>query len=148
VTTEHTTATSPQDFAWLVNGFVRRVQGVTHALLLSADGFPLIASDAVDEEEGEQLAAISSGLLSLARNAAALFDRGTCEQIIVRLTRGYFLFTAIGEGAGLGVLTSRSCDMKAVAYELTRFVEQAGDSLTPQLRADLRRAAAGGGVTR
>lgn len=131
--------TTPQDFSWLINSFVERVHGVTHALVLSADGFPLAASDTVSAEESEQLAAISSGLLSLARNSAALFDRGTCEQILIRLSRGYFIFMAIGIEAGFAVLTSDNCDMKVVAYEMTQFVDKAGHSLTPQLRADLRR---------
>lgn len=130
---------SSQDFAWLINGFVQRVHGVTHALILSSDGFPLVASDTVGADESEQLAAISSGLLSLARNAAAVFDKGACEQIIVRLSRGYFLFMDIGEGAGLCVLTNQGCDMKVVGYEMTQFVDKAGHALTPQLRADMRR---------
>ncbi|HEX3648786.1 MAG TPA: roadblock/LC7 domain-containing protein [Pseudonocardiaceae bacterium] len=131
--------TNPQDFAWLLNGFVQRVHGVTHALVMSADGFPLVVSDSMGADESEQLAAISSGLLSLAGNAAGLFDKGDCEQIIVRLTRGYFLFMGIGRSAGFGVLTSSGCDMKVVGYEMTQFVDKAGHALTPQLRADLRR---------
>lgn len=129
----------PQDFAWLINTLVERVHGATHALILSADGFPLTASDGVSTDEAEQLAAIASGLLGLARNSAALFDKGTCEQIIIRLTRGYFLFMGIGDGAGLAVLTSPGCDMKVVAYEMTQFVDKAGHALTPKVRADLRR---------
>lgn len=131
--------TTPQDFAWLINGFVDRVNGVTHALVMSSDGFPLVISRSMGTTESEQLAAISSGLLSLAGNAAGLFDKGGCEQIVLRLTRGYFLFMGIGRGAGFGVLTSNGCDMKVVGYEMTQFVEQAGHALTPQLRADLRR---------
>ncbi|MGH3622873.1 MAG: roadblock/LC7 domain-containing protein [Sciscionella sp.] len=129
----------PQDFNWLLNAFVERVNGPTHALILSADGFPLTASDSVGGDAAEQLAAVASGLLGLARNSAALFDKGDPEQIIIRLTRGYFLFMGIGEGAGLAVLTSPGCDMKVVAYEMTQFVNKAGHALTPQVRADLRR---------
>jgi uncharacterized protein len=131
--------TNPQDFAWLINGFVERVHGVTHALVLSSDGFPPVASDSMGNDESEHLAAISSGLLSLAANAATLFDKGSCEQIVIRLSRGYFLFMGIGRGAGFGVLTSIGCEMKVVGYEMTQFVEKAGHALTPQLRADLRR---------
>lgn len=127
------------DFSWLINDFTRRVHGVTHALILSSDGLPLVASDTVGVDAAEQLAAISSGMLSLARNAAAVFDKGTCEQIVVRLSGGYFLFMDIGEGAGLGVLTSPACDMKVIGYEMTKFVDNAGHALTPQLRADMRR---------
>jgi uncharacterized protein len=129
----------PQDFGWLVNEFVGRVHGVTHALIMSSDGFPLTASDTVSTDDAEQLAAIASGLLSLARNSAALFDKGTCEQIMIRMTHGWFLFMGIGAGAGLAVLTGPDCDMKVVAYEMTQFVRNTGHALTPEARADLRR---------
>lgn len=128
-----------QNFSWLINDFVRKVHGVTHALIMSSDGFPLTASEQVSNEDAEQLAAIASGLLSLARNSATLFDKGTCEQIIIRLTHGYFLFMGIGAGAGLAVLTGPDCDMKVVAYEMTQFVRNAGHALTPEIRADMRR---------
>ena len=128
-----------QDFGWLVNDFVRRVHGVTHALIMSADGFPLTASRTVSGEDAEQLAAIASGLLSLARSGAGLFDKGTCEQIMIRMTSGYLLFMSIGTGAGLAVLTGPDCDMKVVAYEMTQFVRNTGHALTPDARADMRR---------
>ncbi|OZM69957.1 dynein regulation protein LC7 [Amycolatopsis antarctica] len=127
------------DFTWLINDFVNKVHGVSHALIMSSDGFPLTASDAVSGDEAEHLAAISSGLLSLASNSAALFDKGSCEQIIMRLTKGYFLFMEISSGAGLAVLTGPECDMKVVAYEMTQFVTNAGHVLTPERRADMRR---------
>lgn len=138
MTTDNAIA-SPRDFAWLINGFVEKVHGATHALILSSDGFPLTASESMSADNAEQLAAIASGLLGLARNSASLFDQGSCEQIIIRLTSGYFLFMGIGDGAGLAVLTSPGCDMRVVAYEMTQFVDKAGHALTPQVRADLRR---------
>lgn len=128
-----------QNFDWLVDDFVRRVHGVTHALILSADGLPLAGSTSVSNDEAEQLAAISSGMLSLAHNGAALFEKGNCEQIIIRLSQGYFLFMGIGSGAGLAVLTSPEAQMRVVAYEMTQFVENTGHALTPEVRADLRR---------
>lgn len=137
-TTESTRQTA-LSLRWLTNEFVRRVTGVTHAMIMSSDGFPLITSDGVAEDDAEQLAAIASGLLGLARNSATLFDKGNCEQIIIRLSRGYFLFMSIGTNAGLAVLTTAKCDMKVVAYEMTQFVAGAGRSLTPATRADLRR---------
>jgi uncharacterized protein len=133
------TAGSAQNFGWLVNDFVDRVHGVTHALIMSSDGFSLTASDTVAPDDAEQLAAIASGLLSLGRNSAALFDKGTCEQLMIRMTHGYFLFMSIGSGAGLAVLTDPDCDMKVVAYEMTQFVHNTGHALTPDVRADLRR---------
>lgn len=133
------TAATPQEFGWLVDEFVGRVHGVTHALVMSSDGFPLTASESVTNDDAEQLAAIASGLLSLAHNSAALFDKGGCEQIMIRMTHGYLLFMGIGSGAGLAVLTGPGCDMKVVGYEMTQFVRNAGHVLTPEVRADLRR---------
>ena len=130
---------TPRDFGWLVDDFVGRVHGVTHALIVSADGFPLTASRTVGGDDAEQLAAITSGLLSLARSGAGLFDKGTCEQIMIRMSRGYFLFMGIGSDAGLAVLTGQDCDMKVAAYEMTQFVRNTGHALTPEVRADLRR---------
>jgi hypothetical protein len=127
------------DITWLLNDFVDKVHGVSHALITSSDGFPLTASDDVRPDDAEQLAAIASGLLSLAGSSAALYGKGSCEQIIIRLTRGYFLFMGIGTGAGLAVLTGPECDMRVVAYEMTQFVTNAGHALTPELRANLRR---------
>ncbi|MEC3981484.1 roadblock/LC7 domain-containing protein [Amycolatopsis sp. H20-H5] len=129
----------PAGFTWLLDDFVRKVHGVSHALIMSVDGFPLTSSDSVSTEDAEQLAAIASGLLSLAGNSATLFGKGACEQIIIRLTRGYFLFMGIGSGAGLAVLTEPGSDMKVVAYEMTQFITNAGHALTPEVRAGLRR---------
>ncbi|MCK9901950.1 dynein regulation protein LC7 [Parafrankia colletiae] len=131
------------DFRWLINDFVGKVHGVSHALILSADGLSLAASDGVSSAERDQLAAIASAMISLARNSAQLFSKGTCEQIIVRMSKGYFLFMGINDGAGLAVLTGPDCDMKVVAYEMTQFVLHAGHALTPDRRADLRRVLVG-----
>ncbi|WP_018502712.1 roadblock/LC7 domain-containing protein [Parafrankia discariae] len=141
--TDQTNRRADHDFSWLINDFVGKVHGVTHALILSSDGLSLTASDGVSSAERDQLAAIASAMLSLARNSATLFDRGTCEQIIVRLSGGYFLFMSIDEGAGLAVLTGPDCDMKVVGYEMTQFVLHAGHALTPDRRADLRRVLVG-----
>lgn len=129
----------PVDFAGLIEEFIGCVPGVTHALILSSDGFPLVGSGSVSSVQAEQLAAIAAGLLGLARNSASLFGKGSCELIIIRLSGGYFLFMAMGEDAGLAVLTTTACDMKAAAYQMTQLVDNASDALTAKVRADLRR---------
>lgn len=124
---------------WLTNEFVKRVHGATHALVMSSDGLPLTKSETLEVEEADQLAAIASGLLGLAGNSATLFDRGNCEQIIVRMSGGYFIFMSIGGTSGFAVMTTKNCDMKVIAYEMTQFVAGARSALTPATRADLRK---------
>lgn len=132
----------PQEFTWLIDNFIADVPGVTDALVMASDGLLLTSSGSVTREVGEQLAAISSGLLSLGHNSAALVGRGSCEQIMLRLTRGHLLFMRIGDTAGLAVLTAVGCDLKVVAFEMTQLVQRVGHVLTPQARRQLQHMAA------
>ena len=61
---------------WLLVDFVRTTSGTRHALVVSADGLRLAASQGIDEALGDQLAAVTSGLLSLARGVASSFRAG------------------------------------------------------------------------
>ena len=61
---------------WLLVDFVRGTAGARHALVVSADGLRLAASQGIDEALGDQLAAVTSGLLSLAQGVAASFQAG------------------------------------------------------------------------
>lgn len=129
-----------QTFTWLVDNFVAEVPGVSHAVVVSADGLLVTTSQGMPVERGEQLAAIASGMLSLARSSARLFEHGACEQTIVRMERGYLFLMAVSDGSCLTVLAGGDCDMKVVAYQMALLVENAGHVLTPQLRRELRGA--------
>ena len=50
-----------RNLSWLLNGFVRRVPGVTEAVVLSADGLPMAVSEHLDRESAERCSAVASG---------------------------------------------------------------------------------------
>ncbi|MEY9210643.1 roadblock/LC7 domain-containing protein [Thermobifida halotolerans] len=129
---------SAENFTWLVSNFVAEVPGVEHAIVVSSDGLLLTASQGFPDEHAEQLAAIASGLQSLAEGTARMFAKGDSEQLILRMKRGFLFVMSISDGSSLAVLTSRDADMKIVAYQMTLLVENAGHVLTPQLRSELR----------
>jgi uncharacterized protein len=137
VTAYHDAASTP-DFTWLISDFVDRVHGVTHALILSADGLALTASRSTGQADADNLAAIASGVLGLARTSSDMFGMGSCEVIIHRHTGGHFLFMPMGDYGGLVVLTGARCDMQAVAHEMSTFVQNYAQHLTPRVRAALR----------
>jgi hypothetical protein len=58
-------ARSADDVVWLVTQFVDEVPGVTDVLVVSLDGLQLAASDDMDRDLADQLAALTAGLLSL-----------------------------------------------------------------------------------
>ncbi len=133
---------NPQEFAWLVDDFARSTPGVVHALIVSSDGLALIASGGMSADTADPLSAMSSGMLSLGNNIAALMGRNTCDQIMLKFARGHFLFMNISPLAGLAVLTEEGSNLSVIAFQMAQLVDSVGHMLTPQVRDDLRRAAA------
>jgi len=111
---------------WLVSKFAREVSGVSHAILVSADGLLMAASEHMPIERADQLAAVSSGMASLATGAAQLFDGGYVMQSIVEMEHGYLLLMRVGDGSNLATLATQSCDIGQIGYEMAVLVEQVG----------------------
>lgn len=130
--------TPPDRFGWLVDDFVNRVAGVAHAVVVSADGLLLTASNHLPRDRADQLAAVASGLVSLTQGAARCFEAGQVVQTVVEMERGIVLLMSIGDGSCLAVLAAPSCDIGLIGYEMTLMVDRVGAQLTPQLRADLQ----------
>ena len=119
---------------WLLVDFVRSTAGARHALVVSADGLRLAASQEIGEALGDQLAAVTSGLVSLAQGVATSFAAGPVRQTIVEMAGGYLFVTSISEGSVLAVLAERACDMAMIGYEITLLAARVGHMLTPGRR--------------
>jgi uncharacterized protein len=128
------------DLNWLVGNLANRTPGVTHAMVVSADGLPVAVSQRLDRPKADQLAAVASGLASLTQGGARCIDGGLVKQTVVEMDRGLLVVMAISDGSCLAVLAGSSCDAGVVAYEMTMLVSRAGDVLTPRLRAELQAA--------
>jgi uncharacterized protein len=124
-----------QDLNWLITGFTARVADVAHAIVVSADGVPLAVSQRLPAAYAGQLAAITSGLVSLMQGAARIFEAGLATQALVEMESGLLFVMAINDGSCLAVLAGQECDTNVVSYEMTLLVEAVGDILTPAARA-------------
>jgi uncharacterized protein len=120
---------------WLVNDFVRRVAGVSHALVVSGDGLKLALSERVESEHADQLAAVASGLTSLTRGAARCFDAEPVTQTIVDMAGGYLFVTSVAGGSTLAVFARPDCDIGMIGYEMTLLVARVGQLLSPPVRS-------------
>ncbi|GAA1674040.1 roadblock/LC7 domain-containing protein [Fodinicola feengrottensis] len=137
---------NPREFAWLLTNFASSTAGVSHALLVSSDGLPLIAAGRMSRDVADPLSAMTSGMLSLGNNIATLIGQHNCDQIMLKFPAGHFLFMNISTLAGLAVLTEEGANLSVVAFQMTQLVDSVGHVLTPQLRDDLRRMSTGQGT--
>lgn len=132
---ERSASSSTRTLDWFVSNFVRDVPGVSHAILVSADGLLMASSSHLPADRAEQLAAVTSGLASLSSGAAALFEAGGVRQTIIEMDDGFLLVMGVGNGSYLAVLASVSCDIGQVGYEMAVLVDRVGKTVQATPRA-------------
>ncbi|MFZ0186871.1 MAG: roadblock/LC7 domain-containing protein [Streptosporangiaceae bacterium] len=125
---------------WLLDDLVRRVAPITKAVILSQDGMTLGASETLDRDDAERLAALAAGFQSLARGAGQHFGVGAARQTIIEMESGFLLVTAAGSGTCLAVVTGPGADLGLVAYEMAILVKRSGE----HIRVNTRASALGG----
>lgn len=125
-------------FNWLLDSFTSGTAGVVEAVAVSSDGLLMAMSAIRDRANAERLAAVISGLTSLAGGAAACYSLGVLNRVIIDMADGYLLATTISSGSVLGVIADRSANLGTLAYEMTLFATRAGGALTPRLIAELK----------
>ncbi|EKX61207.1 roadblock/LC7 domain-containing protein [Streptomyces ipomoeae] len=127
------------DFTWLLDRFASDTAGVVDAIAVSSDGLLIAASQLRDQADSERLAAIVSGMTSLAAGASGSYGLGGLNKVILDLEGGHVLVSTIGSGAVLGVVASKEAKLGNIAYEMTVFANRAGAALTPQLVLELKK---------
>lgn len=123
-----------RDLDWVMSRFVDDVPDAAHAILVSADGLLMASSTSIPGERAEQVAAVSSGLASLAVGAARLFEGGTVMQTIVEMEMGFLMLMSVGDGSNLTVLTTEEADIGQVGYEMALLVDRVGRTVEAQAR--------------
>jgi predicted regulator of Ras-like GTPase activity (Roadblock/LC7/MglB family) len=111
--------------------------------VLSADGLLISRSSNISREDGDHLAAVASGLQSLAKGTARHFGGGGVQQTVVEMDSRLLVVTAAGQGACLAVLADAEADLGMIAYEVNLLVKRVGSVLSaaprhPQAAADVR----------
>lgn len=125
-------------FDWMLANFVRHTDGVRDAVAVSSDGLLIACSSGLARDDADNLAAIVSSMVSLARSAARKHDFEALKLIMIEMRRGFLLVSAISGGSSLGVLAEGDCDLGLVGYEISLLADRFGGLLTPVLISELR----------
>lgn len=125
---------SNTDLAWLLDDLVGRVKQTQHAVLLSVDGLLMASSRGLDRDDAEHLAAVASGVQSLARGAGKRFGGGPVQQTIIEWKSAFLFVTAAGQGTCLAVLSDADADVGHIAYEMAMLVKRVGQHLSTNPR--------------
>src|SRR6185437_6274071 len=112
------THTDLHQFNWLLANFVRGTDGVRDAVAVSSDGLLIAMSEGLDRTSADRLAALVSGLSSLARSASRNYDFDGLKLIMIEMKRGFLLVSAIEGGSCVGVIADSNCDVGLVGYEI------------------------------
>lgn len=129
-----------QRLHWEVASFSQRLPGVVHALVVSVDGLPLAVTPGLDRAATDQLAAVTSGLVSLSQGAARHLGGRGVRQTMVEMDDGALLVMIVGHATALAVLTTPDCDLRLLAYEMQRLIAETNRVISPALQDELRAA--------
>src|SRR3954451_23885932 len=78
-------------FNWLLDSFTSGTAGVVEAIAVSSDGLLMAMSAIKDRANAERLAAVVSGMTSLAAGVTAQYGLGALNRVIIDLAEGYLL---------------------------------------------------------
>lgn len=121
-----------QDLAWLLSGLAERVPHTHSVLLLSSDGLPK-AAHGLKQDDADHLAAVASGLFSLARSAGGS-SGGAVRQVVAELDEAFLFVSSAGSGAVLAVMAGREADAGVLGYEMSQMVKSVRPYLTTPAR--------------
>lgn len=132
-----------QDLAWLLKGLAEEVPVVRGCVLLSSDGL-VKAAHGMDRVSSEQLAALASGLFSIARSAGMKFDNSKdVRQVVTELKSSQLFISWAGHNSVLAVLASGEADPAVVGFEMARLIK----AVRPFLDTAVRGAPTPGGLS-
>jgi predicted regulator of Ras-like GTPase activity (Roadblock/LC7/MglB family) len=111
------------DLAWLLRGLAEEVPVIRGSVLLSSDGM-MKATHGMDRASAEHLAALASGLFSMARSAGTKFDNNNeVRQVVAELKQSQLFISWAGFNSVLAVLARGDGDPAVIGFEMARLIK-------------------------
>ncbi|WP_155056846.1 roadblock/LC7 domain-containing protein [Streptomyces blattellae] len=131
--------TTDRSLTWLLENLLSQTPGARHALVLSRDGLKLCWSEQLGIDQADHLAAVASGIQSLAHGASMEFGDGSggVRQSMTEFYGGLLFIVEAGDGAHLAVVAADTADPGVVGHRMSELVEQLADHLRAAPRSSL-----------
>lgn len=133
------------DLNFLLDDLVRTVPQTRCAVLLSVDGIKTHWSG-VEADDADILAAMASGMISLAHQVGAKFggnQESGVRQVITELSGLYMFVAAAAGGTVLTVLAGRDVNTAAISFEMTKLCRRVPTRIATPARQN---TASGSGI--
>jgi predicted regulator of Ras-like GTPase activity (Roadblock/LC7/MglB family) len=123
-----------QHLGFLLDRFCDRDPDIAHAIAISVDGIPMAASQRINPDVRDQLAAAAVGQMSLAQGMSELTGANGVERVITNLGSGWVVVQKPHPNVVLIVLATQDADLALIDDELMRLGEAIGPVLDPGAR--------------
>lgn len=131
------------DLQWLLNDFVSNCPGVNTAIVVSVDGLLVTMDASMNRETADSLAAVVSGLSSMALGAGQMFNAGQIQQQLLQYPGGFLIIRQLAAGAVVSAIAQRNGDIGRIGHQLAELAKRVGPALSPEiidrLKAELPR---------
>ncbi|WP_327411265.1 roadblock/LC7 domain-containing protein (plasmid) [Streptomyces sp. NBC_01281] len=138
------TDTRANRLGWLLDQQLGTLDGVRHAVLISADGLLHSRTSSIGQDDGERYAAIASALRGAGRSYAEEFEGGGLRQIVLELSNYVCLITQAGKNMLLLAQTANpSADVATIAHQMQELAGRVGGEMAIEARRDAEGQATG-----
>jgi uncharacterized protein len=128
-----------QGLQQMIGDFAAQRTGVVAAVLASSDGLLITASEDVDRDHADELAAIACGLVSIVSGSTArMFGDDKVELATARLSHRMLLIRPAGDGSVLAVIATSDVDVDATGAAMAALADKVGTVLTEEVRKELQ----------
>ncbi len=130
-----------QGLQQMIGEFAAQRAEVVVAVLASGDGLLITASEDVDRDHADELAAIACGLVSIvAGSTARMFGDDRVELAVARLTHRTLLVRPVVDGSVLAVVATADAEVGTTGDAMAELAGQIGKLLTEEVREELQAA--------
>jgi predicted regulator of Ras-like GTPase activity (Roadblock/LC7/MglB family) len=125
----------------MIGEFAAQRTEVIAAVLGSGDGLLITASEDVDRDHADELAAIACGLVSIVSGSTArMFGDDRVELAAARLSRRMLLVRPVTDGSVLAVIATADANVERTGEAMTELTDRIGKVLTEDVREELQAA--------